>query len=161
MLCHNNPNVFSMTQLLSISSRRLHYLKSIGLFAPKIYHFSNGAASQYKNQKNFINLCHHKDDFGILAEWHFSATSHGKGACDRVGGTVKRLAASVVFRGQQIMTSHQLFEWETDNIPGVVFGYGSWKFTTMKKPFWKNGSSNHRQFQVHGRSTHLLLFPSQ
>ena len=35
----------------------------------------------------------HEADFGVPAEWHFSATSHGKGACDGVGGTVKRLAA--------------------------------------------------------------------
>ena len=59
----------------------------------KIIYFSDGAASQYKNQKTFLNLCHHRNDFGIPAEWHFSATSHGKGACDGLGGTVKRLAA--------------------------------------------------------------------
>jgi hypothetical protein len=55
--------------------------------------FSVGAASQYKNRKKFLNLCYHHTDFGIAAQWHFSATSHGKGACDGVGGTVKRLAA--------------------------------------------------------------------
>ena len=32
-------------------------------------------------------------DFEIDAEWHFFATSHGKGPCDGVGGTIKRLAA--------------------------------------------------------------------
>ena len=37
---------------------------------------------------SFINLCYHHKDFGVDAEWHFSATSHGKGACDGVGGTV-------------------------------------------------------------------------
>ncbi len=58
----------------------------------KIIYFSDGAASQYKNRKNFVNLCKHETDFGIKAEWHFSATSHGKGACDGVGRTVKRLA---------------------------------------------------------------------
>jgi hypothetical protein len=26
------------------------------------------------------------------AKWHFSVTSHGKGACDGVGGTIIRLA---------------------------------------------------------------------
>jgi len=36
---------------------------------------------------------HQHEDFGVAAEWHFSATSHGKGACDGVGGTVKRFAA--------------------------------------------------------------------
>ena len=42
-----------------------------------------------KIKKTFINLCFHEADFGVPAEWHFSATSHGKGACDGVGGTVK------------------------------------------------------------------------
>ena len=59
----------------------------------KIIYFSDGAAAQYKNRKNFLNLCHHKADFGVDAEWHFFATSHGKGPCDGLGGTVKRLAA--------------------------------------------------------------------
>jgi hypothetical protein len=27
-----------------------------------------GAASHYKNKKNFINLCSHETDFGIEAE---------------------------------------------------------------------------------------------
>ena len=45
----------------------------------KIIYMSDGAASQYKNRKNFGN---HESDFGVRAEWHFSATSHGKGACD-------------------------------------------------------------------------------
>ena len=37
--------------------------------------------------------CNHEEDFGISAEWHFAASAHGKGACDGLGGTVKRLAA--------------------------------------------------------------------
>ena len=59
----------------------------------KIYYFSDGSAAQYKNRKNFINLCYHKADFKIDAEWHFFATSHGKGPCNGLGGSVKRLAA--------------------------------------------------------------------
>lgn len=59
----------------------------------KMIYSSDGAASQYKNFKNFINLCNHKFDFGIDAEWHFFATSHGKRPCDGLGGTVKRLGA--------------------------------------------------------------------
>ena len=72
----------------------ISFLKEkFGILSRKIYYFSDGAASQYKNRKNFINLCYHEADFGVPAEWHFSATSHGKGACDGVGGSVKRLAA--------------------------------------------------------------------
>ena len=29
--------------------------------------------------KNFVTPCHHEEDFGMPAEWHFFATSHGKG----------------------------------------------------------------------------------
>ena len=79
-----------------------------------IIYFSDGAASQYKNRKNFINLCHHEEDYGISAEWHFSATAHGKGACDGLGGTVKRLAARASLQRpytEQIMTPHQLYNW--------------------------------------------------
>ena len=50
----------------------------------KIIHFSDGAAAQYKNQKIFLNLCHQKADFAVDAEWHFFATSHGKGPCDNL-----------------------------------------------------------------------------
>ena len=72
-----------------------------------IYYYSDGAASQYKNRLNFLNLCYHESDFGIKAEWHYFATSHGKSACDGVGGTVKRLAARASLQmiyNDQIMT---------------------------------------------------------
>ena len=36
-----------------------------------------------------MNLCYHKEDFGVQAEWHFYATPHDKGPCDGIGGTVK------------------------------------------------------------------------
>ena len=67
-------------------------------------------------------------DFGISAEWHFSATAHGKGACDGIGGTVKRLAARASLQkpySDQIMTPRQLFDWASANIPAVHFGYCS------------------------------------
>lgn len=106
------------------------FLKSALPFADikKITYFSDGAASQYKNRKNFVTLCSHEADFGIKAEWHFSATSHGKGACDGVGGTVKCLAARASLQkpyNQQIMTPIQLYQWAKDNIPATVFGYCS------------------------------------
>ena len=98
------------------------------LHPKKIIYFSDGAASQYKNRKNFLNLCYHRDDFGVSAEWHFSATSHGKGACDGLGGTVKRLAARASLQrpyDDQIMTPRQLFDWASTNVPAVHFGYCS------------------------------------
>ena len=107
----------------------IDFLKTIlGCTPKKLYYFSDGAASQYKNRKNFLNLCYHKDDFGMFAEWHFSATSHGKGPCDGLGGTVKRLAAKASLQRpyeEQIMTPIDLYEWASQAIPSVTFVYCS------------------------------------
>lgn len=81
-----------------------------------------------KTERILLNLCHHQADFGFPAEWHFSATSHGKGACDGLGGTVKRLAARTSLQRpyeNQIMTPFQLFQWASESIPSVTFNYCS------------------------------------
>ena len=73
----------------------------------KIEYFSNGCAAQYKIYKNMLNLCRHKADFGIDANWTFFATSHGKSPCDGIGGTVKRLTARASLQrpySEQILT---------------------------------------------------------
>ena len=90
----------------------------------KIMYFSDGAASQYKNCKNLINLANHETDFAINAEWHFFATSHGKSPYDGIGGTVKRLVAHASLQAttsNQIVSPHQMFKWVIDNIFGIRF----------------------------------------
>ena len=80
----------------------------------KIIYFSDGCAAQYKNKKNFYNLCQHKTEFGIEAEWNFFATSHGKSPCDAIGGTVKRVTARASLqrpRCNQILTPLEMFEF--------------------------------------------------
>jgi len=65
-------------------------------------------------------------DFRIDAEWDFFATSHGKGPCDGLGGTVKRLAARASLQrtyDHQIMTPHQLYEWVSGNTPTIHFEF--------------------------------------
>ena len=58
-----------------------------------VEYFTDGCAGQYKNCKSFLNLCKHKEDFGLHASWLFFATSHGKSPCDGIRGTIKRLTA--------------------------------------------------------------------
>ena len=67
--------------------------------------------------ENFLNLYHHKAYFRVDAEWNFFTSSHGKGPCDGLGDTVKRLAARASLQQPyeyQIMTPHQLYEWALD-----------------------------------------------
>ena len=86
-------------------------------------YFSDGSRAQYKNCKNFTNLLMHKKDFGMKAEWHFLATSHGKNACDGVWGTIKRLAACASFQRaiyNQLLNPHQLYNFAKSEIPSIT-----------------------------------------
>ena len=96
----------------------------------KIYYFSDGATSQYKNKSNFVNFCHHTADFFTEAEFNFFASYHGKNAWDGTGSTVKWLAAQASLRmvyNEQIITSCQLYEWSKDNIKNIDFIYSTEK----------------------------------
>lgn len=91
-----------------------------------IHYFSDGSAAQYKNFKNFVNLCLHEKDFGVTAEWNFFGTSHGKSPCDGIGGTAKRLAAHASLQrplDNQILTPRDLFKFCEQNIQGIKFFY--------------------------------------
>jgi hypothetical protein len=89
-------------------------------------YFSDGSAAQYKKRKNLLYITCHNEDFGVLAEWHFFATSHVKSACDGVVGTLKRLAARASLQqpyNDQIMTPHQLYEWAQSSIHNLNFDF--------------------------------------
>ena len=80
----------------------------------KLFFISDGAASQYKNRKNFASLCQFKNKYKIEVEWHFFATSHGKGPCDAIGGTLKRMATRASLakeREHPIKNAKELCDW--------------------------------------------------
>ena len=92
----------------------------------KVYYFTDGASSQYKNRKNLVNLAFHMNDFNVQAEWHFFATSHGKGPCNGLGGTVKHLATKASLPRafeDQIQSAIELYEWAKGAIPSIHFQY--------------------------------------
>ena len=92
----------------------------------KIFNFSDGSASQYKNKFNFINLSKHQEDFGISAQWNFFVTSHGKGACDGIDGAVKSQAyrASLQRVDNNHMTNpRSLFEWVQTRFRNIHFNF--------------------------------------
>lgn len=105
---HDSTTVYTFQNYL------LRILKEKIPFLQKVIYMSDGAGSQYKNKHNFENLCLHEKDFGVPAEWHFFATSHGKGACDGIGGTFKRAAAKASLQRpltNQIVSVKELVEW--------------------------------------------------
>ena len=73
-----------------------------------------------------MELLNHKKDFCIEAEWHFFATSHGKGACDGIGGCVKRnvYRASLQNRNsKKITNTTELYKWATEFFNKVYFDF--------------------------------------
>lgn len=108
---HNINSVYQFIErLVSIFRDKFPSIK-------KIIFFSDGAASQYKNRKNFYNICQFNKDFGLDAEWHFFATSHGKGPCDGIGGQFKRQATLTSLRrpDNPIDTAKKLFDFALEN----------------------------------------------
>ena len=80
----------------------------------ELIYFSDGCAGQYKNRFNFINLLNHEADFGVKAKWNFFATSHGKNACDGIGGTLKRSVARASLQRpstDQILTAEEFYNY--------------------------------------------------
>ena len=89
----------------------------------KIHYFTDGCGGQYKNLYNFSNICNHEKDFGVTCEWHFFATSHGKSACDGVGGAVKRTVAKASLQrslGNQILTVNDMFNFCIQNLGSKI-----------------------------------------
>ncbi|KAK3927342.1 ARL14 effector protein [Frankliniella fusca] len=85
----------------------------------KVIYFSDGAAQQYKNKKNVLNISYHVEDFGLEAEWHYFATSHGKGPCDGLGGTMKRQAYLASIRNHLIRTPSEFYNWVEKNMEKI------------------------------------------
>ena len=106
-----------------VIKQTVQYIKAEIFATPSMMrYFSDGCAGQYKNYKNFINLCLHEKDFNVKCEWSFFATSHGKSPCDGLGGTLKRLTARASLQrthSRPILTAKQVFEYCNEEVKGV------------------------------------------
>ena len=118
----------STSAVYAFQQEVLSLLKTENNALKRVHYFTDGASSQYKNKYNFINMCHHAQDFGLSCVWHFFATCHGKGPCDGVGGTVKRLTARASLQRpekEQIVTPEEMFAFCSEHISGITFVYVS------------------------------------
>ena len=128
----------------------------------KVIYFSDGAASQYKNYKNFSNVCNHENDHGLKAEWHFFATSHGKSPRDGIGGTVKRLVARASLQAtvdHHILTAREMFKWCEEHIMGITFLGDSSVFVLSRTGHFEY-SPVHNSVNINGRNFILHLHGS-
>lgn len=108
-----------------IQRKVVEFVKGRNLNIKSIEYFTDGCAAQYKNCKTFLNLCEHENDFGIPAKWNFFATSHGKNACDGIGGSVKRTVTkyNLQHHDPQIADPKALFEFCSTMPSAIHFSY--------------------------------------
>ena len=89
----------------------LHIIKAVmDLFGDEIKEidfWTDGPSSQYKNKYVFAFIGIKLPEIfpSLRICWNYSATSHGKGAVDGVGGTTKHLATRVIIRRKAIINN--------------------------------------------------------
>jgi len=102
----------------------------------KIIYMTDGAKQHFKNRYQITNLIHHEEDFGIKAEWHYSATSHGKSAYG-IGETFKREAyrASLIAKPDNaLLTAEALYKWAKSNFKKIeIFYFGKTYHEKMRR----------------------------
>ena len=102
----------------------LHIRTNIQIEIKKMYFVSDGSPNQYKCLSNFLNICFCKEDFDVVLEWIFFATSHGKSPCDGLGGTAKRLTTRESLQrtvNNQITCAMEMFDYCSQTIEAIQF----------------------------------------
>ncbi|XP_063241124.1 uncharacterized protein LOC134541539 [Bacillus rossius redtenbacheri] len=89
-----------------------------------LFIFSDNCASQFKNKYTLSNICYTESDYGVNTEWNFFASSHGKGAVDGIGGTVKRFVwIGVKAKRIQVATAKDFHDYIDKNLKGITSVY--------------------------------------
>lgn len=81
-----------------------------------IHYWTDSATSQYWNKTIFSLIANHKSEFGFPAVWNYFEAGHGKGPCDGVGGSAKRMVDKVVKTGKvKIQDVVNFYDWARKN----------------------------------------------
>jgi len=114
-LTHNKIDVFIFLMNLLTEIEKLH-----GCFS-KVYIFSEGCCSQFKNKwimSSLFDFVNHLKCASI--EWNFFASSHGKGAVDGVGAVIKKKVWQITrSRKVVIPDAFSFYEYAKNNIDNV------------------------------------------
>ena len=83
---HTAPMVFAiLKQIVTLPKQTVPELKYI-------HYLSDSPSSQFRNKHLMYIIAQHDKMFGIPCTWTYFESGHGKGPCDGIGGSSKRLA---------------------------------------------------------------------
>ena len=74
-----------------------------------VNYITDSSSSQYRNKSAADLLANHHIMFGTIATWHWLEAGHGKGPCDGIGRSVKKMAETAVKRGAVLSDTYTFF----------------------------------------------------
>lgn len=90
-----------------------------------VHYWTDSPSSQYRNRYIFYTIANHQNIYQIRGRWNYFEAGHGKGPCDGLGGTVKRMADEAINQGHTtIQDAADFYKWgSTSTMTGVRFLY--------------------------------------
>ena len=79
-----------------------------------VHYITDSPFSQYHNRLMSDAVANHKDFFGIEVRWKYFESGHGKGPCDGIGGSVKRMAEQAGKHGTPMADADDFFKWASE-----------------------------------------------
>jgi hypothetical protein len=104
-----NERSHNAIAVLSFMKKLIVELKLLLPDLEMIHYLTDSPTSQYRNRLILNVIAHHQQLFGVPASWQYFEAGHGKGPCDGVGGSVKRMADMAVKRQQCVIQNAEDF----------------------------------------------------
>ena len=90
----------------AVITKTIYHLKELLPELKYCHYITDSPTSQYRNKSIFHLISNHSVNFGMPATWTYSEAGHGKGQCDPIGGTSKRLSFEMSHAGPKDMFCH-------------------------------------------------------
>ena len=92
-----------------------------------IHYWSDSPTSQYRNKQMFDFIANHQCVHGVKGRWNYFEAGHGKGPCDGLGGTCKRMADEAMRSGKVIIQDAiGFYNWaQQSSMKNVTFRFVS------------------------------------
>ncbi|XP_071500413.1 uncharacterized protein [Diadema antillarum] len=112
-VCVSDEKAHNSSTVLAILCQLVPKLKELVAGLTKVHYWTDSPTSQYRNKTIFSVVREHAKLFeGPSAQWNYFEAGHGKGPCDGIGGTVKRLADDAVKRNAaNIQDASDFYAW--------------------------------------------------
>ena len=116
---HNASTVFAILEKL------VPEIKKIVPNVDMVHYWIDSPTSQYRNKSIFSIVCNHRNWLdGGGAIWNYFEAGHGKGRCDGIGGTAKRLADDAIKQEKAIIQdAHEFFAWANETQSSSLITY--------------------------------------